>query len=85
MPKATSCDRDVASRRTTNTTHISVKGLAQRWDCNLDAIYRQVKSGQLPALHIGQVIRIPIAAVESYESENTTGARTQVRRRGGAA
>lgn len=85
MPKATSCDRDVASRRTTGTTHISVKGLAQRWDCNESAIYRQVHSKKLPALHIGQVIRIPIAAVEAYESENTTGARAQARRKGGVA
>ncbi|MFC9549823.1 helix-turn-helix domain-containing protein [Rhodococcus sp. NPDC056960] len=53
--------------------YVSVKQLAERWDCNEMAVYRLVQSEKLPALRIGQAIRIPIAAVEQYEAENTTG------------
>lgn len=60
-------------RRRTATTHISVKQLAERWDCPLSSIYRQVETLKLPALRIGQGIRIPLAAVERFEAENTTG------------
>lgn len=54
-------------------THISVKELANRWATNQMAIYRQVEAGELAALRIGRSIRIPIAAVERFESKNTTG------------
>ncbi|MYV26410.1 excisionase family DNA-binding protein [Rhodococcus sp. DSM 6344] len=53
--------------------YMSVKELAERWGCNLSSIYRQVKSGRLPALHVGNTIRIPIVAVEEFERSNTTG------------
>lgn len=54
-------------------THLSVKELAERWECSREVLYQQVASGKIPALHIGQAVRIPIAAVEQYELENTTG------------
>ncbi|WP_374105643.1 hypothetical protein [Rhodococcus erythropolis] len=38
----------------------------------MSSIYRQVKSGRLPALHVGSTIRIPIVAVEEFERSNTT-------------
>lgn len=54
--------------------YISVKHLAERWATNTMAIYRQVESEKLPALRLGQSIRIPLAAVEEYERSNTSGA-----------
>ncbi|MCZ4615202.1 helix-turn-helix domain-containing protein [Rhodococcus qingshengii] len=53
--------------------YMSVKELAERWNCDLTAIYRQVKARQLPALHVGKIIRIPVAAVEEFERSNTSG------------
>lgn len=63
-------------------THMSVKALADRWDCHRSNIYRLVDSRQIDALHINQAIRIPIAAVEAYEAKCTTAAK---RGRRGAA
>ncbi|MFC7450504.1 helix-turn-helix domain-containing protein [Rhodococcus daqingensis] len=64
-----------------SATHISVKDLAARWGCTKVAIYRQVESGRIKALRIGQVIRIPLSAVEEYEHANTTGPVTRSARR----
>lgn len=63
--------------------YMSVKALSQLWDCHGSVIYRLVKSGRIPALHVGEVIRIPIAAVEAYEAENTTGTSMDERQRVG--
>lgn len=56
-----------------SAAYMSVKKLAERWDTHPMAVYRQVDSGRLPALRLGQSIRIPVAAVEECESANTTG------------
>ncbi|EHK86415.1 helix-turn-helix domain-containing protein [Rhodococcus pyridinivorans] len=64
-----------------NSTHMSVKQLAARWSCPVSAIYQQVRSGGLAALHIGQTIRIPIAEIERFEAQNTTGGDEVGRRR----
>lgn len=53
--------------------YMSVKEVAERWNCDLTAIYRLVKSERIAALHVGNIIRIPIAAVEVFEKENTSG------------
>ncbi|MGM5069791.1 helix-turn-helix domain-containing protein [Rhodococcus qingshengii] len=54
-------------------THMTVKAIAERWDCDPNSVYRLVRSKSLPALHIGgKAIRIPVAAVEEFESSNTT-------------
>ncbi|MGX6508251.1 helix-turn-helix domain-containing protein [Rhodococcus sp. SJ-2] len=53
-------------------THMSVKDLADRWNCPRSAIYQQIRSGGLAALHIGQTIRIPLAEIEQFEAANTT-------------
>lgn len=59
--------------RTTPAQYMSVKQVAERWAINTMAVYRQVASGRLPALHLGQTIRIPIADVLRFEAENTSG------------
>ncbi|MBJ7476801.1 helix-turn-helix domain-containing protein [Rhodococcus sp. (in: high G+C Gram-positive bacteria)] len=53
-------------------THMSVKAIAERWNCDLTAVYRQVKARRLPALRVGNIIRVPIAAIEEFEAANTT-------------
>lgn len=53
--------------------YMSVKDLAARWDCHVGVVYRQVSEGRIAALHIGNGIRIPIAAVEDFEQTHTTG------------
>lgn len=57
---------------TSAQTHMSVKAIAERWNCDLTAVYRQVKARKLPALRVGNIIRIPIAAIEEFEAANTT-------------
>ncbi|QDM56057.1 excise [Rhodococcus phage Sleepyhead] len=56
-----------------NKTHMTVKAVAERWDCHVGVVYRQIATGQLAALHIGQGKRIPIAEVERFEQANTSG------------
>ncbi|NKV12202.1 excisionase family DNA-binding protein [Rhodococcus hoagii] len=58
---------------TTPAKYMSVKQVAERWANNTMAVYRQVASGRLPALHLGQTIRIPVADVLRFEAENTSG------------
>ncbi len=53
-------------------THMTVKAIAERWDCHVGVVYRQIATGKLAALHIGQGKRVPIAEVERFEQENTT-------------
>ncbi|WP_139811696.1 helix-turn-helix domain-containing protein [Prescottella equi] len=60
--------------------YMSAKELAERWATNTMAVYRQVESGRLAALRLGQSIRIPIDEVERFEAENTS-ARTGLQRR----
>lgn len=52
--------------------YMTAKALAERWQCNPSVIYNQVTKGKIPALHIGNGIRIPVAAVEEFEQANTT-------------
>ena len=59
-----------------SATHMSVKDLSERWGCPRSAIYQQIRSGGIAALHIGQTIRIPLAEIERFESANTTKRRT---------
>ncbi|WP_172826989.1 helix-turn-helix domain-containing protein [Rhodococcus sp. KB6] len=53
---------------------MTVKAIAERWDCHVGVVYRQIATGKLAALHIGQGKRVPIAEVERFEQENTTAA-----------
>ncbi|WP_139793024.1 helix-turn-helix domain-containing protein [Prescottella equi] len=66
-------DDPYETSRTTPTKYMSVKQVAERWNINTMAVYRQVACGRLPALHLGQTIRIPIADVLRFEAENTSG------------
>lgn len=60
---------------------MSVRALADRWDCNVSVIYKLIAAGRLSALSLGrQGKRIPIAEVERYESANTSGAKQMQRR-----
>jgi hypothetical protein len=52
---------------------IRPRALAVRWASSLAGIYRQVENGTLPAMRIGNAIKIPLTAVENYE-RNALGA-----------
>lgn len=55
--------------------YMTVPELAERWAISGTAatIYRLIQRGKLPALSIEGTKRIPISAVEAFESANTTG------------
>src|SRR4051812_15721836 len=56
-----------------NETHVpvsrplTVKELAERWQCSDGHIYNMIKSRQLPHFKIGQLIRIAASQVEKIE------------------
>jgi excisionase family DNA binding protein len=47
-----------------------VSSLAERWDCSPGKIRDLIKRGDIPCLRLGTMIRIPAAAVYSYEAES---------------
>lgn len=55
------------------TTHppYSVRTLAERWQCSPSMIRKLIKQGKLGHFRIGELIRIPRAAVEEYENGAT--------------
>lgn len=59
-----------------SAAHMTVKKLAERWDCNVSVIYHQINQGNIAALQIGTAVRIPIAAVEAFEANNTKNAKS---------
>lgn len=60
-------DGDNARLRATFT----VDELAARWGVHRRTVVREIERGRLVALRIANVLRIPIAAVESYEARRT--------------
>ncbi|MBS1056128.1 helix-turn-helix domain-containing protein [Gluconobacter kondonii] len=42
--------------------------VAKRWDCSHSTIRRMVETGELPAIRLGRLIRIPMTAI--IEAEN---------------
>lgn len=47
---------------------LTVKQVAERWQCGTDSIYRMVKAGKLKAFKVGQDYRIKEEEVEKYEN-----------------
>ena len=61
--------------------YLSVKDAAKRYGLNPRTIYKEVESGRLQALKIGEpgtkrpAIRIPVQSFESWEALMTQGAK----------
>ena len=53
-------------------THYSVRELAERYGVSKKTFYRLIADGALPAVRVGLVLRVPAAAVASWERANTT-------------
>lgn len=51
----------------------SVNGLAEHWDCSPSMVRKLINQGRLGHFRLGILIRIPVAAVEEFECENTIG------------
>jgi excisionase family DNA binding protein len=49
----------------------TVDELAARWGVHRRTVVREIERGRLVALRIANVLRIPIASVESYEARRT--------------
>ncbi|KAA8387857.1 helix-turn-helix domain-containing protein [Acetobacter sp. DmW_136] len=46
-----------------------MSALAQRWDCSSAKIRRMVETGELPALRLGRMVRIPMQAIKEFEEK----------------
>ncbi|MEY9930423.1 excisionase family DNA binding protein [Catenulispora sp. GP43] len=46
---------------------LKVAEVARRYDLDKSTIYRQIKSGDLPAFRIGGSVRVPIWALADFE------------------
>lgn len=47
-----------------------VSTLAERWDCSPGKVRDLIKSGDLPCLRLGRMVRVPATAVYAYEAES---------------
>lgn len=54
--------------------YLTVPELAKRWAISLAHAYRAVERGELPAMRVGQAIRVPIDAVERHERRSSDAA-----------
>uniref|UniRef100_UPI0038D21A0F helix-turn-helix domain-containing protein n=1 Tax=Gluconobacter thailandicus TaxID=257438 RepID=UPI0038D21A0F len=43
--------------------------VAKRWDCSHSTIRRMVETGELPAIRLGRLIRIPMTAITEAENK----------------
>ena len=51
---------------------LTVAQVAERWACDVSSVYREIQSGRLRALHIGeQAKRISLTELARYEDERT--------------
>lgn len=50
----------------------TVRMVADHWECSSDTVYRLIKSGELPCLRIGGVLRVSREQVEGYEACRTS-------------
>jgi excisionase family DNA binding protein len=46
-----------------------VTSLAERWDCSPGKIRDMIRTGALPCLKLGKLVRIPVAAVYEFEAK----------------
>jgi excisionase family DNA binding protein len=57
---------------------LKVAEVARRYDVDKSTIYRQIKSGDLPAFRIGGSVRVPVWALADFEATALTAARAEV-------
>lgn len=70
--------------------YVSVRQIVERWSCSDEHVRRLIADAHLPATRLGNLVRIPLAAVVSYEEDrivravpkrvNTTRRRTAQQR-----
>ena len=46
---------------------LRVSTVAERWNCSPGKIRRMIEAGELPALRLGTMIRLPLASIVEYE------------------
>lgn len=59
--------------------HYTVRRLAEEWDCDIGTIYKLINEKLLGCLKIGTAIRVPVAAKEAYEEQNTICPETKMK------
>jgi excisionase family DNA binding protein len=52
-----------------NRACFRVSSLAERWDCSAGKVRDMIKSGALPCLRLGNMVRIPVSAVYEFEAK----------------
>ena len=56
------------SRPMTDPACYRVATLAERWDCSPGKVRRMIEAGELPALRLMGMVRVPAHAVSAYEA-----------------
>lgn len=65
--QTTSDDPRRGTKVTTNIETVQrVPEVAKRLDCSRDAVYRLVNSGELRAIRVGRLVRIPESALADF-------------------
>ena len=57
---------------------LKVAEVARRYSVDKSTIYRQIKSGDLPAFRIGSSVRVPVWALADFEAAALNAARAEV-------
>ena len=47
---------------------LRVADVAQRWNCSAGKVRQLINAGELPALHLGTMLRVPVASLVAYEA-----------------
>lgn len=57
----------VARAATPSSTTMTIDELAERWRVDRKSLYEMVRSGDLPVIRIGRLVRVSLRTVESLE------------------
>ena len=60
-------------------TMMRVEEVAARWNLNVKTVYGMIKRGELIARRCGRVLRVPRAAVETFEQASVAPGGTSCR------
>ena len=47
---------------------LRIADVAERWSCSPGKVRSLIKSGDLPALRLGTMLRVPVAALSAFEA-----------------
>ena len=60
-----------------SSVFVSVREIATRWDISVATVRRMIWRKELPHLRLGSSVRVPLAAIEEFESKMTTRMTTE--------